>query len=62
MQIKRIRLANYQEDIDKMENSENEEIIEYLKNDIETLRDNVDIYDDDFKELVEKYNEKREED
>lgn len=45
-----------------MENSEYEEITEYLKNDIKTLRDNVDTYDDDFKELVEKYDEKREED
>ena len=35
------KIAIYQEDIDKMENNEYEEIIEYLKNDIETLKDLV---------------------
>lgn len=35
------KIAIYQEDIDKMENNTYEEIIEYLKNDIETLKDLV---------------------
>ena len=35
------KIAIYQEDIDKMENNKYEEIIEYLKNDIETLKDLV---------------------
>ena len=35
------KIAIYQEDIDKMENNEYEEIIEYLKNDIKTLKDLV---------------------
>ena len=35
------KIAIYQEDIDKIENNKYEEIIEYLKNDIETLKDLV---------------------
>ena len=35
------KIEIYQEDIDKIENNEYEEIIEYLKNDIETLKDLV---------------------